>query len=137
MKNTKKRGSTSNETADKKRKPDGVVIMGTHLLLEDNKLDAGDSRLTVLPAEIVELRSLKVLYLYENKLAKLPSEIGNLIALKKLDLNYNRLISIPPEIGNLSALKYLNLGNNLLTSLLYFSSSSTLYAYFFRRGNHV
>ena len=70
-----------------------------------------------VPAEIGQLTSLRVLYLFGNQLTSVPAEIGQLASLEQLDLRDNQLTSLPAEIGQLTALEQLGLGGNQLTSL--------------------
>ena len=84
---------------------------------KQTSLDLSDKGITELPAEIGELTSLKVLYLYGNQLSSVPAEIGELTSLERLDLSHNQISSVPAEIGKLTSLKELNLGNNQLSNI--------------------
>ncbi len=77
----------------------------------------GDNQLTSLPPEVGNLKSLRQLYHGGNQLTTLPPEIGNLKSLREFYLYYNQLASLPPEIGNLKSLWVLGLWGNQLTSL--------------------
>lgn len=103
-------------------------------------LDISCNRLTVLPQNIGNLVSLKILNISNNQLAELPDslkkctelqalcmaknylkslpeKIGNFKALLKLDLSQNQLSELPASIGSCPVLEWLNIGNNKLTEL--------------------
>ena len=80
-------------------------------------LDLGVNQLTVLPAEVVQLTNLHTLDLQGNRLTVLPAEIGQLTNLHTLDLQGNRLTVLPAEIGQLTNLQRLSLTANQLTAL--------------------
>lgn len=80
-------------------------------------LDLSNLGLTVLPASIGQLGSLKELHLDCNQLTVLPDAIGNLGDLEYLDLDNNLLTSIPASIGQLGSLEKLYLERNQLTSI--------------------
>ena len=71
----------------------------------------------VVPAEIGQLTSLRVLDLGNNDLRSVPAEIGQLAALEELHLDDNQLTSLPAEFGQLTSLEGLFLKNNRLTSV--------------------
>lgn len=77
-------------------------------------LDISDNKFTgALPAEIRQLKNLKVLKASNNQMTGVPAEIGQLSKLELLDLSNNRLTGLPYELGNLKNLKTLILtGNN-------------------------
>jgi len=66
---------------------------------------------------LLELRSLKALYLNNNQLKKLPDSIGKLQSLQVLYLNNNQLKNIPDSIGNLKNLSFLDASNNKITTI--------------------
>ena len=70
-----------------------------------------------VPAEIGQLTSLRVFWLYNNKLTSVPAEIGQLTSLERLGLCGNQLKGVPAEIGQLTSLRVFWLYNNKLTSL--------------------
>ena len=76
-----------------------------------------NNQLTSLPAEIAELKNLTVLFLFGNQLTSVPAEIAELKNLIKLDLSGNQLTSVPAEIAELKNLTVLYLSQNKLTSL--------------------
>ena len=84
------------------------------LLERVTELDLSDSRLKILPSEIVRFTNLKTLNLRNNRLMTVPMEIGLLSHLECLDLQSNDLFYIPPEVGSLTQLQRLYLNNNLL-----------------------
>ena len=51
--------------------------------------------LQVFPVELTRLPLFEKLYLDNNKLALLPSELGELRSLKVLRVDYNMLVSVP------------------------------------------
>lgn len=65
-----------------------------------------------LPAEIKDLRRLKVLNASNNLMTGVPAEIGQLKNLEVLDLSNNELTGLPNELGNLKKLRILNLSGN-------------------------
>jgi Leucine-rich repeat (LRR) protein len=68
--------------------------------------------LTMLPAQVGELRSLVILDLSDNSLSFLPPELGKLTNLVELLLYNNRLSSLPAEMGYLYQLENLGLDGN-------------------------
>ncbi len=77
-------------------------------------LGLANNRLTSLPKEIGQLKTVHELVLSNNRLTRLPKEIGQLRGLFTR-LDDNRLTNLPKEIGQLQALKELDIrGNNLL-----------------------
>ncbi len=81
---------------------------------ELEELDLSDNRLTgALPAEIRNLRNLRVLDASRNQMTGVPAEVGQLSELQYLDLSDNKLTGLPLELGNLRNLRRLDLrGNN-------------------------
>ncbi len=76
-------------------------------------LDLSYNNLTgALPAEIRQLKNLKVLNLGHNQMTGVPAEVGQLANLEILDLSYNQLTGLPYELGNLKNLKKLILTGN-------------------------
>ena len=81
-------------------------------------LDLNSNQLTgPIPAELGNLASLQILYLWGNKLTgAIPAELGNLSSLQILSLFRNMLDrEIPAELGNLASLQELILYDNELT----------------------
>lgn len=79
--------------------------------LED--LDISNNKIGgALPAEIHDLRSLRVLDASDNLMTGVPAEIGQLQNLEVLDLSNNKLTGLPYELGNLKRLRQLNLSGN-------------------------
>ena len=73
-------------------------------------MDLSDNDLTVLPRKLVELVSLKALYLDDNCISSLPSSFGKLTSLEHLYLNDNQLATLPASMTNLQQLTlYVNL----------------------------
>ncbi|MGP0028361.1 MAG: leucine-rich repeat domain-containing protein [Streptosporangiaceae bacterium] len=75
------------------------------------------NQLTALPPEIGQLTGLESLRLEGNQPTALPPEIGQLTSLESLWLEGNQLTALPPEIGQLTSLRQLWLEDNLLTAL--------------------
>jgi len=65
-----------------------------------------------VPAAILELGALKILYLVDNRIKSIPDGIDQLASLQKLDLWRNQLACLPESIGNLAQLKKLYLTGN-------------------------
>ena len=82
----------------------------TQLLLQLNDLSGQ------IPAELSDLRFLRVVWLYDNALTgTIPSELGRLTNLLDLRMSDNRLTgTIPTELGALTNLSSLRLGGNQL-----------------------
>jgi len=81
-------------------------------------LDLSRKNLTIVPADVLQLRSLRVLVLSENALTRLPEEFGQLTELGTLDLGHNRLERLPKSFNQLRLLSgYLYLHDNQLTEL--------------------
>lgn len=77
------------------------------------ELNISNNRLTgALPAEIHDLKSLRVLNAANNLMTGVPAEVGQLQNLEVLDLSNNKLTGLPNELGNLKKLKMLNLSGN-------------------------
>lgn len=70
-----------------------------------------------LPESIGNLKSLKRLYLHNNRLTTLPESIGNLSSLENLSLAENDLTTLPESISNLKSLEHLLLDSNKLRRL--------------------
>ncbi len=81
------------------------------------RLEVSKNRLMSLPKEIERLKSLRYLDLSHNKITYLPESIGNLKKLTHLDLSHNRLAELPVSIGNLKLLEELHLDRNNLKKL--------------------
>lgn len=82
------------------------------------ELDISNNQITGnLPAEIRNLKSLKILNANNNLMTGIPAEIGQLPNLQTLNINRNFLAGIPKEIGQVQSLEMLDLSNNQLTDL--------------------
>ncbi|MBI4037175.1 leucine-rich repeat domain-containing protein [Candidatus Daviesbacteria bacterium] len=93
----------------------GLEKLPAYVLKMSNleELDISNNRLTgALPAEIHDLRKLRVLDASDNLMTGVPAEVGQLQNLEVLDLSNNKLTGLPNELGNLKKLKKLNLSDN-------------------------
>lgn len=63
------------------------------------------------------MKSLRALYLSDNKISKIPTGISKLSSLTILNLNRNYIKDIPNEISKLNNLKSLHLEGNLISTL--------------------
>ena len=79
------------------------------LYLSDNKIED--------LAPIGELPNLTVLYLNNNKIKRLPKEISALTSLKRLFLNVNQIVEIPHYINCLTSLEQLQLDHNRIETI--------------------
>ncbi len=73
--------------------------------------------LDTIPHRILNLKTLKRLFLRRNNIKELSEFIGFLSDLEMLDLRINEIKALPSSIGLLSKLKYLNLSSNKLFSV--------------------
>ncbi len=77
------------------------------------ELNISNNKITgALPAEIKDLRNLRILDASDNLMTGVPAEVGQLQNLEILDLSNNKLTGLPYELGNLQKLKWLNLSGN-------------------------
>jgi len=81
-------------------------------IIESKSISLRWNRLVSIPAELFNLKQLKVLELNNNNLTDLPVEITRLENLEELNLNINNLTRLPEEIIKLEKLKVLNIKNN-------------------------
>ena len=82
-------------------------------LTQLEELDASWNDITVLPASIGKLaENLKCLNLQGNKLTTLPKECGNLKSLEFLNLAQNKIKTLPAELGQLESIDELDLSDN-------------------------
>ncbi|GAM17642.1 hypothetical protein SAMD00019534_008170 [Acytostelium subglobosum LB1] len=76
------------------RFPRSITEKCTHLV----ELDLSDNRITELPKEIQDLKSLRILILRDNRLENIPLEVSYLKDLKILELQGNPLSDFPPAV---------------------------------------
>ena len=86
-------------------------------LRELRLLNVRNNQLVGLPTSVQRLTKLERLYLFENKLTELPAEIGDLRELRTLSVRDNHLIDLPTSIKRLTKLEELELTRNKLTEL--------------------
>lgn len=80
---------------------------------ELEEVDFSNNQLTgALPAQIGNLKNLRVLRAGNNLMTGVPAEVGQLSKLEELDLSNNKLTGLPNELSNLKNLKILNLSGN-------------------------
>lgn len=101
-----------------------VIIFGALMLSAcqqkpvDNRLDLSNQKLEKVPDYVFELNDLEELDISNNQITgNLPAEIRNLKSLKVLNANNNLMTGIPAEIGQLPSLQIFNINNNLLAGI--------------------
>lgn len=120
---TTQNGAVSVQTSSpKKESTKGLDLSGQGLdklpasvLTQTNleELNISHNRLTgALPAEIRQLKKLKILDMSYNDMTGIPAEIGQLNDLEILNLSHNQFTGLPYELGNLKNLKILDLSGN-------------------------
>ncbi|KAK6443528.1 Glucose-repressible alcohol dehydrogenase transcriptional effector [Oleoguttula sp. CCFEE 5521] len=82
-------------------------------------IDFGGQGLKCMAGSLFKYNFLKKIYFNHNKLSYLPVQIGEMRSLTVLDLSFNELYELPPEIGMLTKLKRLLLFENKLSDLPY------------------
>ena len=75
-------------------------------------LDLSSTNLDEFPMEILTLKNLKVLFLYNNNIKRLPDEIDKLDQLEFLNAMENELDNLPASIQNIKTLKKLYVAKN-------------------------
>ena len=91
--------------------PKGFAHLGLELV------NLSGNCLTQFPYQLLEIKSLKEIYLGQNRISVLPRNYEHLQQLQILYLGGNVLKCIPEEISQLKGLTSLNLSDNCLTSL--------------------
>jgi hypothetical protein len=81
---------------------------GRVIVLKLSKRGLSGTQLKTFPMEIIQLTTLKGLFLKDNDITTLPSEIGDLTQLIELDVGNNPFGTLPGTIGNLSNLRILD-----------------------------
>ncbi|XP_045107309.1 DISP complex protein LRCH3-like [Portunus trituberculatus] len=79
--------------------------------------DLSRNRLSEVPAEVTEYRSLETLNLYQNVIKHLPDSLASLQGLTHLNLSRNQLSVIPSVVCELAGLRVLDVSGNRLVSL--------------------
>jgi Leucine-rich repeat (LRR) protein len=101
-------------------------------------LNLSNNRLwKALPACLVALENLRILYLENNCIAELPAELRGLRSLEELYVQDNQLIRIPPSIGACRALCVLNVSSNLLRTMPVEITQCTQLTVFKRENNEL
>ena len=80
-------------------------------------LRVSKNQLVGLPSSIQRLTKLEGLHLSGNKLTELSAEIGDLRDLRVLSVSYNQLVGLPTSIQRLTKLEELYLDGNKLKEL--------------------
>jgi Leucine-rich repeat (LRR) protein len=107
------------------------VLIASNNLLEDFSLpkelpdklplletiNLGGNLFAQFPYQLLEMRSLREIYLGSNKITCLPKNFEKLQKLEILYLGGNQLKTVPEELCQLRSLSSLNLSNNLIHSL--------------------
>jgi Leucine-rich repeat (LRR) protein len=95
-----------------------LMLSGCQQKPVDNKLDLSGQQLKKVPGYVFKLTNLEELNISNNQITgALPAEIGNLKSLKVLNANNNLMTSIPAEIGQLPNLQVFNISQNLLAGV--------------------
>ncbi|CAN3373394.1 hypothetical protein DIURU_000324 [Diutina rugosa] len=81
------------------------------------QLDLSGQGLVNLSPKLFHYNFLESLYLNNNKLTVVPAAIKKLKSLRVLDLSHNRLTEVPPELGLCFNLRYLYLFDNQIKTL--------------------
>ncbi|CAF1150385.1 unnamed protein product [Didymodactylos carnosus] len=139
--NVRRLTETNLNTLDLSANPELGTLKGVEAFKNLTSLSLDRCRLKQMPAEIFQLRALKILSIQQNQLRDVPfaslanlthletlhlsnneiqnlTDIGKLKSLTKLDLSNNSIVEIPLEIISLnSTLIELDLSNNNLTSI--------------------
>ncbi len=92
-------------------------LMPAIIALEPSELDLRNNYIEEIPAEMAQLTSLEVLNLNNNRLSTLPDNFGELKSLLKLELNENEFEELPASITGLTNLEVLEVNDNQLESL--------------------
>jgi Leucine-rich repeat (LRR) protein len=96
-----------------------VLENGRVVSLDLSNKDVAKDGIKLIPSEIGQLTSLRILICKNNNISLIPVEIANCSQLVKLDLNSNVITELPLEIGRLTNLTDLDLRYNLIGELPY------------------
>ncbi|XP_034783920.2 E3 ubiquitin-protein ligase LRSAM1-like isoform X2 [Acipenser ruthenus] len=92
-------------------------VFSTCKVLQKKVLDLHENKLTSLPADLGQLRSLQVLNVERNQLQCLPESIGELSQLQTLSVRGNCLSELPTSLGRMRSLRTLDLSENKVREL--------------------
>ncbi|MCH2043948.1 MAG: leucine-rich repeat domain-containing protein [Saprospiraceae bacterium] len=106
-------------------KPDYVYVsaVAAYYPLDCKVLDLSAKKIEEFPKELLKLKELEKLILYNNQLSELPAEITQLKNLKHLNLAQNKFLQLPKELTELDRLEELLLHNNQINTLLHLPTS--------------
>lgn len=89
---------------------------GLHEIPTLVSLKAMNNRLTTLPHQFAEMKSLKYLNISNNKFVSLPDHLCQMRGLLDLDVSFNEISSLPAELCQLASLERLVAAGNALTT---------------------
>lgn len=89
---------------------------GLHQIPTLVSLKAMNNRLTTLPPQFAEMKSLKYLNISNNKFVTLPDHLCQMRSLLDLDVSFNEISSLPAELCQLASLERLVAAGNALTT---------------------
>eukprot|EP00038_Savillea_parva_P006499 m.164170 g.164170 ORF g.164170 m.164170 type:complete len:1061 (-) comp12391_c0_seq1:129-3311(-) len=80
-------------------------------------LNMSSNRLTSLPSELCEVRTLRQLNVARNEITELPMNLGNLFSLQQLNVSANKIAELPTSLFDLALLESLDASKNCITSM--------------------
>jgi Leucine-rich repeat (LRR) protein len=84
---------------------------------KDQKLDLSGSSISLIPADVMTLTSLRELDLSNNRLQSIDPNISNLTNLNYLNISNNCIKELPSSLADLTTLQYLNMAGNPLDDI--------------------
>jgi len=92
--------------------------LGNILRLKNlNELDLYDNKLREIPDKIDKQNHFEILSLHNNQLNSLPKSFKYLDSLESIDLSWNNFKTIPEELIELQNLKYIDFSGNKINSI--------------------